>query len=145
MADLANCKGDLQLPRYTRIKDEKDEFVFNNKEITVTTDNPAITISGYRATVDRFSKELTGDLIVTFTRDGVTAVKRIPVTVAELTEAELEKDLDAELAMMEQAKLHYFDGINDGQYADKDSVTGNLHAFQKWCWMRTKSRYGFMQ
>ena len=131
VADLANCKGDLQLPRYTRIKDEKDEFVFNNKEITVTTDNPAITISGYRAAVDRFSKELTGDLIVTFTRDGVTAVKRIPVTVAELTEAELEKDLDAELAMMEQAKLHYFDGINDGQYADKDSVTGNLHAFSE--------------
>lgn len=63
------------------------------RKITVTTDNPAITISGYRAAVDRFSKELTGDLIVTFTRDGVTAVKRIPVTVAELTEAELEKDL----------------------------------------------------
>ena len=32
---------------------------------------------------------------------------------------------------MEQAKLHYFDGINDGQYADKDSVTGNLHAFSE--------------
>ena len=32
---------------------------------------------------------------------------------------------------MELAKAHYFDGINDGQYADKDSITGNLHPFQE--------------
>ena len=127
-ANLANCEDDLQLPRYTRIKDDQDEYVFENKEITVTTDNPAITVSGYRANVDRFSeKGFTGNLIVTFTRKGVTVTKKIPVTVAGITD-EL---LDAELAMMEQAKLHYFDGLNDGRYTDKDSVTGNLHAFQE--------------
>ena len=32
---------------------------------------------------------------------------------------------------MTYAKEHYFDGINDNLYADKDSITGNLHAFQE--------------
>ena len=33
--------------------------------------------------------------------------------------------------MMEQAKAHYFDGINDGANKDKDSITENLHAFKE--------------
>ena len=36
--DPEACTGDIQLPRYTRIKDENGENVFNNKEITVTSD-----------------------------------------------------------------------------------------------------------
>ena len=128
-ADLANCQGDLQLPRYTRITDSDNTLVFENKEITVTSENPAITISGYRAVVDPFysTTDTTGDLVVTFTREGVSVTKRISVTVKPISE----EKLDAELAMMEQAKLHYFDGINDGLYTDKDSVTGNLHAFKE--------------
>ncbi len=128
-ADLANCKTDLQLPRYTRIRDENKEYVFANKEIEVTSDFAAVGIKGYRATVDRFAgnDDIAGNLIVTFTRDGVTVSKKIPVTVKAITEAEVEN----ELKMMELAKAHYFDGINDGRYADKDSITGNLHAFQE--------------
>ena len=34
--DPEACTGDIQLPRYTRIKDENGENVFNIKEITVT-------------------------------------------------------------------------------------------------------------
>lgn len=127
--DPANVTGDIQLPRYTRIKDENDECVFANKEITVTTDKEDILkINGYRAAVDRFASQNekeTVNLIVTFTRDGVTVSKKIPLTVSMITD----KELDKELAMMEKAKEHYFDGINDGKYADKDSITGNLHAF----------------
>lgn len=127
--DTANVMGDIQLPKYTKIKDENDEYVFDNKEITVTTDNENILkIDGYRAAVDRFaiqSEKETVNLIVTFTRDDVTVSKKIPLTVSMITD----KELDKELAMMEQAKKHYFDGINDGKYADKDSVTGDLHAF----------------
>ena len=127
--DPANVTGDIQLPRYTRIKDENNEYVFVNKEITVTTDKEDILkVNGYRAAVDRFASQNekeTVNLIVTFTRDGVTVSKKIPLTVSMITD----KELDKELAMMEKAKEHYFDGINDGKYADKDSITGNLHAF----------------
>ena len=130
VADLANCKTDLQLPLYTRIKDTDGERVFQNKEIVVTSSNTDVmTINGYRAVVDRFAKneDTTINLIVTFTREGVTVSKEIPVTIKPITEA----DVQDELAMMEAAKVHYFDGINDGQYADKDSITGNLHPFQE--------------
>ncbi len=127
--DSANVTGDIQLPRYTRIKDENNETVFANKEITVTTDKEDILkINSYRAAVDRFASQNekeTVNLIVTFTRDGVTVSKKIPITVSMITD----KELDKELAMMKKAKEHYFDGINDGKYADKDSITGNLHAF----------------
>lgn len=127
--DTSNVTGDIQLPRYTRIKDENNETVFANKEITVTTDKEHILkINSYRAAVDRFASQNekeTVNLIVTFTRDGVTVSKKIPITVSMITD----KELDKELAMMEKAKEHYFDGINDGKYADKDSITGNLHAF----------------
>lgn len=129
--DTGNVTGDIQLPRYTRIKDENNEYVFANKEITVTADNTDILkINGYRASVDRFASQNekeTVNLIVTFTRDGVTVSRKIPLTVSMITD----KELDRELAMMEKAKEHYFDGINDGRYADKDSITGDLHAFHE--------------
>ena len=129
VADLKNCTYDLQLPRYTRIKDENGEDVFANREIAVTTDNDAITVNGYRAAVDRFAgnEDIIVNLIVTFTRDDITVSKKIPVTVKPVTEAEVQDQLD----LMDYAKAHYFDGINDGRYADKDSITGDLHAFQE--------------
>lgn len=128
VVDLNNCQADFSLPRYTRIKDENDHLAFNNGEITVTSENEAVTVNGYRTYVDGFyTKDITGDLVVTFTRENVTAVKRFPMTVKPLDASVLAD----ELAMMEQAKLHYFDGINDGRYADKDSITGNLHPFQE--------------
>ena len=128
-ADLKNCTYDLQLPRYTQIMDENKQSVFANKEITVTTDNDAIEVNGYRAAVDRFAsnEDLAVNLIVTFTRDNVIVSKKIPVTVKAITEAEVQDQLD----LMTYAKEHYFDGINDNLYADKDSITGNLHAFQE--------------
>ena len=129
--DTGNVTGDIQLPRYTRIKDENNEAVFANKEITVTADKEDILkINGYRAAVDRFASQNekeTVNLIVTFTRDGVTVSKKISLTVNMITD----KELDDELARMEKAKEHYFDGINDGRYADKDSITGDLHAFHE--------------
>lgn len=128
--DTANCTGDIQLPRYTRIKDENGEYVFNNKEITVTSsDANLMKINGYRAAVDLFTydKDTTANLIVTFTREGVTATKEIPITVSV---KDINEKLDAEIAMMDYVKAHYFDGIK-GDNADADSITTNLHAFQE--------------
>lgn len=128
VVDLNNCQADFQLPRYTRIEDENGDYVFKNGEITVTSENEAVTINAYHAYVDGFyTRDITGDLVITFTRENVTAVKRFPITVKPLDASVLAD----ELAMMEQAKLHYFDGINDGRYTDKDSITGNLHPFQE--------------
>ena len=128
--DTANCTGDIQLPRYTRIKYENGEYFFNNKEITVTSsDANLMKINGYRAAVDLFTydKDTTANLIVTFTREGVTATKEIPITVSV---KDINEKLDAEIAMMDYAKAHYFDGIK-GDNADADSITTNLHAFQE--------------
>ena len=127
--DLSNCKSDLQLPRYTRIKDENQNYVFENKEITVTSDTDAIQINGYAAYLDRFTSDndVTGHLTVTFTRGGVSVSKQIAVTVKAITDAEKQ----AELKMMQAAKENYFAGINDGQNTAKDSVIKNLHPFQE--------------
>ena len=127
--DSNNCMGDIQLPRYTRIKDEAGDYVFNNREIIVTSDNTdVISVSGYRAAVDIFrSEDVVVNLIITFTREGVSVQKKIPITVRTITEEALDKEIE----MMEYAKEHYFDGINEGLYQDAEHVTGNLHAFRE--------------
>ena len=129
VVDLSNCKSDLRLPRYTRIEDENGKPVFENKEITVTSDTDAIQINGYAAYLDRFTSDndVTGHLTVTFTRGGVSASKQIAVTIKAITDAEKQ----AELKMMQAAKDNYFAGINDGQNTGKDSVKKNLHPFQE--------------
>ncbi len=124
--DANNVVGDIQLPRYTKIKDENNKLVFKNKEIKYSTDDSAITVNGYRAAVDRFQQEnKTVNLIVSFTRDNVTVTKKIPLKIAVITDAEL----DAEIKAMNYAKAHFFDGINNGANVDKDSIKENLHAF----------------
>ena len=127
--DTNNCMGDIQLPRYTRIQNQEGESVFKNKEITVTSDNEKVVkINGYRANVDVFQPQDTVvNLVITFTRDGVSVRKEIPITVRAISEAAL----DAEIELMAYAKAHYFDGINDGAYKDAAHVTGNLHAFRE--------------
>ena len=118
--------GNILLPRYTKIKGDDNKLVFANKEITYSTDDDAIKVNGYAANVDRFQTgEKTVNLIVTFKRDDVTVTKKIPLKIAVITDAEL----DAEIKEMEYAKAHFFDGINDGANADKESVKENLHAF----------------
>lgn len=127
--DPNNVTGDIQLLRYTKIKDEYGKLVFNNKEIKVKSSNEkVITINGYRANVDIFTKENPNvDLIIEFTREGVTVEKKISLKVGTVTD----EQLDAEIAKMEIAKKHYFDGINDGQYKNENAITGNLHSFKE--------------
>ncbi|MDO4176686.1 MAG: hypothetical protein Q4D99_04320 [Bacillota bacterium] len=127
--DRDNCKGDIQLPRYTKITDAEGNLVFENKEIAVTSsDESVIKINGYRAIVDRFqSGDKDVNLTVTFTRNGTSVSTVIPVKVIAVDESEL----DAELAKMELAKENYFKGLNDGRYASEAEITGDLHAFQE--------------
>ncbi len=114
-------------PRYTRIEDENGENVFNNKEITVTSDNDAVKINGYKANVDVFQpQDTTVNLTVSFTREGVTVSRVFPITIKKLTQ----EDLDKEVGMMDYAKAHYFDGIK-GNNVSADKITENLHPFQE--------------
>lgn len=125
--DPEACTGDIQLPRYTRIEDENGENVFNNKEITVTSDNDAVKINGYKANVDVFQpQDTTVNLTVSFTREGVTVSRVFPITIKKLTQ----EDLDKEVGMMDYAKAHYFDGIK-GNNVSADKITENLHPFQE--------------
>ena len=125
--DPEACTGDIQLPRYTHIEDENGENVFNNKEITVTSDNDAVKINGYKANVDVFQpQDTTVNLTVSFTREGVTVSRVFPITIKKLTQ----EDLDKEVEMMDYAKAHYFDGIK-GNNVSADKITENLHPFQE--------------
>lgn len=123
--------SDIQLPVYTRkIKDENNKAVFKNKEITVTAKaEDGLTLNGYRVNVDRFVNSFNWNtaLTVSFTRDGITVSEDIPLTIVAADSDEL----DAEIAMMEQAKAHYWDGINNGANVSKDEVVNNLHSFQQ--------------
>ena len=127
--DPAHVTGDIQLIRYTKIKDEKGQLVFKNKEIEVVSSNEKLlTVNGYRANVDVFSSENPEvKLLVKFTRDGVSVTKEIPLKVKVVTDAEL----DAELEKMRVAKSHYFEGINRGVNQDKNTIVENLNAFQE--------------
>ena len=127
--DFNNVNNDFLLPRYTKIKDENQNLVFENKEITVTsTNDKLVSINGYRAKVDPFGPTNEKvSLKITFTRQGVTAEKVIPLTVIPVTDDELDK----ELSMMEVAKTNYFAGINDKRNPDKEHVTADLHNFME--------------
>ena len=129
---------DVELPRYTRIKfkgedaekyrnNASETLVFNNKEIKVTSSNSAITVTGFRGAIDRFTGEESTVLTVSLTRDNVTATRTLTLKVAPVEG----KVLDEEIAKLEKVKAAYWAGLNDGVYADANSVTGNLHGFQE--------------
>ncbi len=120
--------GDINLPRYTKIKDENNKLVFENKEITVTSsDEKLLKINGYRGTVDIFyPQDKKVNLIVKFTRNGVTVEKQIPLTISMITDTEL----DTELAKMDLAKKDYFNGIK-GNNTSSNNITSDLHAFME--------------
>ena len=61
------------------------------------------------------------------TRDGISVEKRIPLTIKQISQEEIQN----EIKLMEQVKEHYFDGINDKANTDKDNVINNLHAFKE--------------
>ncbi len=124
---LINVVDDLKLPRYTYIRDEHGHFIFNNKEITVTSDNPAATINGYRVNIDPFyTDNKSGKLIVKFTRNGITATKEIPFTIGTISDDILDKEIQS----ITLAKENYFEGIK-GDNEDKDNITQNLRAFRE--------------
>ena len=119
--------GDIQL--LTPKKLGIDGGVYS---LTVTANNSAVTVNGYRAYVNRplpGSEPVQVQLTVTLTHKSSSASKQKligTITVQPLQQAEI----DAELSLMQQVKAAYFEGIR-GENTSADAITRNLHAFQE--------------
>lgn len=129
-ADLGNVTGDLSFPG------TRDIGIDGSKQpITLTSDDGNLAVTGsnnntrvqiYRPLPEEGAKDVHITVTVTDKATGVTASATVTVTIQPLSE----EDLAAELALMEQAKAHYFDGIR-GDNTDPNVITENLHAFQE--------------
>lgn len=130
-ADYDNVTGDLRFPNTREIGIDGKETPINlsssDPTVAVTSDtNNSTRVYIYQPLPGEDAK--TVDLTITLTdvATQVQASATITVTVQPLTDEEL----SAELALMEQVKAHYFDGIK-GENTDPKAITENLHAFQE--------------
>lgn len=88
--------------------------------------NNAARVEVYRPLPGEAAKDVTVTVTITDKETGVTVSRDFVVTVQPLTQQEI----DAELALMDEVKAHYFDGIRNGN-TDPEHITGNLHAFRE--------------
>lgn len=124
--DASAVAGDVQLPRPGALEVDGKYY-----SVAYSVSNDALAANGYRANVYQplpgaRSQQVDVTLTVTSKENPqISASKTLTLTVAPL-EA---KDIEAELALMEQAKAAYAEAILNGE--DAAAVSGNLHAFQK--------------
>lgn len=88
--------------------------------------NNAARIWVYRDVPGGETKLVTMTVTITDKASGVSVSRDFKIKVPALTQDEVDK----EIALMEQVKAHYFDGIKANN-PDKDHVTTNLHAFRE--------------
>ena len=88
--------------------------------------NNAARIWVYRDLPGGETKLVTMTVTITDKASGVSVSRDFKIKVPALTQEEV----DQEIALMEQVKAHYFDGIKANN-PDKDHVTTNLHAFHE--------------
>ena len=88
--------------------------------------NNAARIWVYRDVPGGETKLVTMTVTITDRASGVSVSRDFQIKVPALTQEEV----DQEIALMEQVKAHYFDGIKANN-PDKDHVTTNLHAFHE--------------
>lgn len=118
--------GDLKLPNPSALSVDGKYY-----EVVYSASGDSIQTNGYRGNVYQPLPGAAGasvELTLTVTSKSnpeITASKTIRLTVSPLSADEVE----AELALMEQAKAGYADALADGQ--DVDAVEGDLATFQK--------------
>lgn len=88
--------------------------------------NNAARVWVYRPLPGEKSVKVILTVAITDKETGVSVSREIPVTVQPLTQEEI----DAELALMEQVKAHYFDGIKNTN-TDPRNITADLRPFQE--------------
>lgn len=126
--DTAGVKGDISLMRPSALGIDGSVY-----SVTVTASGSAVTINGYKANVYRplpgaDAQSVTLSVTITCKANtAITGTKTIgTITIAPLSQSEI----DAEIALMNEVKAHYFDGIRDTN-ASANAITANLHAFQE--------------
>lgn len=126
VANKDGLTSDLQMPT-TRNLDIDGKYY----EVKYAASTDDVTFNGYKGTVYQPQPgEQPANTKITLTvtdksNPEITASKTLDYAVPPLSQAEL----DAELALMEQAKAGYAQAILNGQDASK--VTSDMHAFQK--------------
>lgn len=103
--------------------------------------NNAARMTVIRPAVGAHDSSTTVDMVITDKESGISAKKTFKIKVKALTKEEI----DAEIALMNEVKAHYFDGIKN-QNTDKENISGNLAPFVKaykkdgnLAWARTNS------
>lgn len=129
--DTGNVTNDIQLPTTRDFGvDGKYQPVTitssNEKVIETPGVNNAARVYVYRPLPGKNPVPVTLTVTITDKETGVVVSKEILVTVQPLTQAEI----DAEIALMEQVKAHYFDGIKNAN-TSADTITSDLRPFQE--------------
>ena len=126
VANKDGLTADLQMPRTSTLNIDGKYY---KVEYSASTDD--ITFNGYKGTVYQplpGAKAANIKITLTVTDKSnaeVTASKTLDFAIAPQDQDEL----DAELSLMEKAKVGYADAILNGQHAN--AVSADLHAFQK--------------
>lgn len=98
----------------------------------------AARVTVYRPRVGAPAKTAVLTVSITDLARSVSASKSFTIEAQPLVQSEI----DDALALMDMAKTAYFEGLNDGKYADDFSLTGGLHPFQEAVWDTTPSKRG---
>ncbi|MEG0569526.1 MAG: hypothetical protein RR543_03965, partial [Erysipelotrichales bacterium] len=123
-----NVTGDIKFPqpKETGVPD------YNNYQFIVISNDPDLIANGYRGSVYRplpgqQAKEVEFSVKMKHRNYDVAVTKDLKVTLAPLTQAEIDK----EVSNMDIVKKSYFDGLNKGVNKDKNNISENLTTFQQ--------------
>ncbi len=154
--DTAAVENDIQLviPKKVVTKEELASLEYGeywdywNYKFTVTSsDEETVTVNAFRANVFRpYGEDASADKAVTLTvsmqskrNPNLSVSKEIPITVKHFGMAEI----DEALALMDQAKIHYAEGLL-GNNADIYSVIDNLTPYTQIVYNADKSGVDFV-
>ncbi len=129
--DPENVINDIQFPTTRDFKIDGKYYpvtiTSSNPDVIETPDvNNAARVWVYRPLPGEAPVDVTLTIAITEKSSGISASKEIQVTVQPLTQEEI----DAEIALMEQVKANYFNGIRNAN-TDPGDITTDLHAFQE--------------
>lgn len=129
--DTGNVVNDIRFPstRDFGVNGQKQPITItsSNESVIPSPDvNNAVRANVYRPAPGEEAVAVTLTITITDTETGAVASRDVTVTVQPLTDAEL----DAEIALMEQVKAHYFDGIK-GKNTKPDEITTDLTPFSE--------------
>lgn len=127
--DLNNITGDIQFPTTRDMhidgKYQPVTITSSNPDVIKTWDtNNAASAMVYRPLPGEVPVNVTLTIRITDKATNTVVSREIPVTVLPLTQ----KEIEDEIALMEQVKAHYFDGIKGGNN-DPAHITMNLSPF----------------